>query len=93
MRSRSSGVSRGGRPEAREHEREQHEEQRAERDQEHDGEDARSLGDEVAGAVERPGEVEAEHPAAPVRAERLGSDQRREERERAPDDEHVVAVR
>ena len=39
-----------------------------------------------------PGQVEPEHAAAPVRAQRLGRDERRKERERAPDDEHVVAV-
>ena len=82
----------GGRPEAGEDEGEQHEEQRAEGDQEHDGEDARSLCGQVASAVERPGEVEAEHPGAPVRAQRLGGDERCEERKRAADEEHVVAV-
>ena len=83
----------GGRPEAREHEREQHEEQRTDRDQEHHGEDPAPLREQVAVAVERPGEVEPEHAAPPVGAEGLGGDQRREERERRPDDEHVVAVR
>ena len=42
-----------------------------------------ALASEVAVAVERPGEVEPEHSRAPVRAERLGGDERGEERERA----------
>ena len=54
---------------------------------------ADALGEEIAVAVERPGEIEPEHSRAPVRAERLGSDERREERERAPDEERVLAVR
>ena len=92
MRSSSSGVSPVG-PVPGDHERGEHEEQRAERDQEHHGEHRARLGDEVAVAVERPGEVEAEHPRAPVGAERLGSDERGEERERAADEERVLAVR
>ena len=92
MRSRSRGVSLALGPKPASDERGEHEEQRAERDQEHDGEDAHRLREEVAVAVERAGEVEAEHPRAPVRAERLGRDQRGEERERAADDERVVAV-
>ena len=81
-----------GRPVSGEEEGEQHEEQRAERDQEHGRKDTHSLRHQIAIAIERPGEVEAEHPRALVRAQRLGSDERGEETERAPDDEHVVAV-
>ena len=63
-----------------------------ERDQEHDREHGRALGGEVAVAIERPGEVEPEHPRAAVGAERLGRDERGEERERAADEERVLAV-
>ena len=89
----SSGRLSGGGPVARDRVREEHEEQRAERDQEHDREHGRAFRDEVAVAVERSREVEAEHPGAPVRAERLGSDEGGEQGERARADEHVVAVR
>ena len=53
---------------------------------------ATPLADEIAVTVERPGEIEPEHPRAPIGAEGLRSDERGEERERAPGDERVVAV-
>ena len=55
--------------------------------------DRRPLGGEVARHVERPGEIEVEHPRAPVGAERLRRHQRGEERERQRDDVRVLAVR
>ena len=86
-RGRWRGSSGGGRASPRgrrvagEHEREEHEEERADGDQEHDPEH-RMPCDEIARAVERACEVQAEHPRAPVGAERLGRDERGEERER-----------
>ena len=98
-RSRPQGFAAGARAsrrpwaEAGEHVRGEHEEQWTDGDQEHDGDHADRLGEEIAVAVERPGEIEAEHSRPAVRAERLGSNERGEECERAPDEEHVVAVR
>ena len=54
---------------------------------------ATAFADQVARPVERAGEVEAEHPRAAVRAQRLRRDERGEERERAADEERVLAVR
>ncbi len=93
MRRRSFGVSLALGPKPAMHVRREHEEQRADGDQEHDGEDAESFREQIAVPVQRAGEVEPEHSRAPVWAERLWSDERCEERERAADDEHVVAVR
>ena len=73
-------------------ERDEHEEQRPDGDQEHDREDGDTLGHEIPVAVERAGEIEPEHSRASIGAERLRSDQRGEERERASGDERVVAV-
>ena len=69
------------------------EELRAGRHHEHHARDGRPLGREVARDVERAGEVEVEHPRAPVGAERLGRHHRREQGERQRDDARVLAVR
>ena len=90
---RSRGCPAGRRSVAGEDERHEHEQERSDRDQEHHAEDRARLRDEVAVAVERSGEIEAQHPGASVRTERLRRDERREERERAPDEERVLAVR
>ena len=82
-----------GRPVSRQHERSEHEQERTDRRQEHDADHGGALGREVARAIERAGEVQPQHAAPPVRAERLWREQRREERERAADEEGVLPVR
>ena len=61
--------------------------------EQHRAEHRHPLGGEVARAVERAGEVEAEQARSAVGAQRLGRQQRREEDERAAGEEPVVAVR